>query len=154
MAFTIELLAGYGSNGVPAYEEVLVEPTNVDHHYRMVASPGLVLGVAAGDLIALKDDPKGRFDVVERGGNVCVQVMGRSLDDFEQIASRELIELGARIDGRTEKVLVYTIPVSCGFPVIEEILGKALSHCHGCEWFYGNVYDPADGVTPLNWWTA
>jgi hypothetical protein len=22
----------------------------------------------------------------------------------------------------------------------------------GCQWIYGNVYDPADGVTPLNWW--
>jgi hypothetical protein len=19
-------------------------------------------------------------------------------------------------------------------------------------WYYGNVYDPEDGVTPLNWW--
>jgi hypothetical protein len=22
----------------------------------------------------------------------------------------------------------------------------------GTEWMFGNVYDPRDGVTPLNWW--
>jgi hypothetical protein len=31
-------------------------------------------------------------------------------------------------------------------------LAKAKEVSPNCEWYYGNVYDLKDGVTPLNWW--
>jgi hypothetical protein len=61
---TIELVAGKKSSGDPAFEEVLVDVVGEDV-YRLVASPGLVLGVAAGDEIKVTG---GQFEVVSRGG--------------------------------------------------------------------------------------
>ncbi len=29
-----------------------------------------------------------------------------------------------------------------------------LPHFVGVEWYYGNVYETHDGVTPMNWWKA
>ena len=56
-------------------------------------------------------------------------------------------EIGGWLDGKGESFLVYTIPISVGFPAIQRVL----ENC-SWEWFYGNIYDPTDGVTPLNWW--
>jgi hypothetical protein len=44
-------------------------------------------------------------------------------------------------------------PVTAGFPAIETVMAKAKAIDPDCEWFYGNVYDLKDAVTPLNWWT-
>jgi hypothetical protein len=59
---------------------------------------------------------------------------------------------GGRLDGRSPGKLVYTLPVSAGFASIEAELQSVVEKFSNVEWFYGNVYDPADGVTPLNWW--
>ena len=49
-------------------------------------------------------------------------------------------------------MLVYSIHVSCGFSAIENILNEFVGRDGQSAWMYGNVYDPADGETPLNWW--
>jgi hypothetical protein len=51
-------------------------------------------------------------------------------------------------------MLVYSIHVSCGFNTIEELLNRVLGTDGESLWVYGNVYDPVDGQTPLNWWQA
>jgi hypothetical protein len=150
MSTTINLVAGYGSTGRPAYEEVHVEPCG-PATYRLLQSPGLTGGVAAGDVIVV--DANGLFKVVERAGNVCIQIYSRDgLPEAEQFATPEFAKIGGRLDGRAPKVLVYTVSVDAGFPAIERVLADIKSRFPSLEWYYGNVYDPADGVTPLNWW--
>ena len=53
-------------------------------------------------------------------------------------------------DGR---VLLFTIPVSATFPVIEATLDDFVAGDPGAEWLFGNVYAD-DGRTPLDWWVA
>jgi hypothetical protein len=48
--------------------------------------------------------------------------------------------------------LVYSIHVSCGFSVVEDLLNQVTGKDGRSAWMYGNVYDPTDGQTPLNWW--
>ena len=48
------------------------------------------------------------------------------------------------------RLLIYSVHVSLGFAAIEALLNAAMDE--QSAWFYGNVYDPADGTTPLNWW--
>ncbi len=45
-----------------------------------------------------------------------------------------------------------SLPVSVGFPVIENVMERFLQAQPESEWYFGNVYDRRDGVTPLNWW--
>lgn len=146
----ISLHAGTSSSGSSVREELLVESAG-ERRYRVLRSPGLIQGIAAGDTIELS--PPDRFAVVARGGNLCVLVFGpASLDAIEAPLSRRLSPLGGILDGKTDKQLVYTVPVRHGFPVIENILRECVDAFANAEWYFGNVYDPADGTTPLNWW--
>lgn len=150
MSTTIHLVAGAGSAGQVVREVVLVRQSSPDT-YEVLASPGLVLGVAAGDTIRLT--APGEFDVVARGGNVCVQLFrGSGVAEVEELATRRLSSVGGWLDGRSAKQLVYTVPASAGFGPLEQALGQVVARFPDVEWFYGNVYDPKDGVTPLDWW--
>jgi hypothetical protein len=148
----VRLIAGSSSSGAPAYEEVLVESKG-DSRFLLLRSPGLAVGLAAGDVFELGTD--GTFKVLTRGRNVCIQIFGnRNLDPVERESNARLGPLGARLDGRAAKELVYTVSVDVGFPAIEEALRHISERFPDVEWYYGNVYDPADGVTPLNWWLS
>jgi len=48
--------------------------------------------------------------------------------------------------------LVYSIHYSIGFQEIEDTLNGALEDYPYAVWYYGNVYDPEDGTTPIGWW--
>ena len=71
---------------------------------------------------------------------------------LEEFATEMIRECRGRLDGESENVLVYTVPVSVGFPTLEAAPKKIVARHPTIEWFYGNVYDPVDGTTPLNWW--
>jgi Domain of unknown function (DUF4265) len=148
MVQTLQLLAGSRDDGSPVYEEVRVEPIQ-DGRYRLMQSPGLVMGLAAGDVFVAKSG--GQFDLETRGGNICVQIFCDQADAVEPHATKELASIGGWLDGKAKKELVFTIAASVGFPEIERVL-DTLKLVLGVEWYYGNVYDPIDGVTPLNWW--
>ena len=144
----LNLLIEY-RDGKPIKEPVHVE--NVDGNtYRLLYSPGLVQGLAAGDIFTLKNED-GDFDVIERGGNVSVQVYaGFPIRDISSDLCDEVRRIGGILDGNIEKGLVFTIPISAGFSSIESVFNKfVLSHT-GTEWVYGNIYDENDA--PLNWW--
>jgi hypothetical protein len=93
------------------------------------------------------------FDLVQRSGNLSVRVFSRG--DIQPLAdtlTAELEKLGGELDRETPRMLVYSIHVSCGFSAIENILNEHVGRDGQSAWMYGNVYDPADGETPLNWW--
>ncbi len=56
------------------------------------------------------------------------------------------------MDLQTHRDLVYTIHVYIFFKTIESILDETCEDYTEVVWYYGNVYDPEDGITPLEWW--
>jgi hypothetical protein len=66
----IRVLAGVASSGRPVFEVLPARRRAED--YEMCGSPGLAYGFAAGDRIWLHGD--GSFDVVTRGGNLCLRL--------------------------------------------------------------------------------
>lgn len=147
---TLSLFADTSSTGKPVYEEVVVEPLS-NHLYRLVQSPGLVLGVAADDIIEVTPDR--RHKVVTRGGNLCIQLFSRErIDEIERFSNPLFAAIGGRLDGKVTKELVYTVSVSVGFATVQGIMEKITGEFPFAKWYYGNVYDPRDGITPLDWW--
>ena len=153
MASTINLKVGATSDGSPFYESILVDVLG-ENHYRVLASPGLAEGMAAGDEIELAPDEPLGYRILKRGGNISVQFFWHEGDIKQCLREMEprAEAIGGRIDGETERLLVFTLPASAGFPAIEKIFFDAEKQYPGCHWMYGNVFDPADGKTPLNWW--
>ncbi len=150
MKETTTIYAGARSDGSAVYEEVVVESMG-NGQFRLMQSPGLVLGVASGDVIELDEGKRPR--VVSRSGNLCIQVYTKGGGArLERALLERLLPLSARLDGKSLQQLVFTVPVSVGFAPIESALAAVVKEFPGIEWFYGNVYDPKDGVTPLNWW--
>ncbi len=145
----IELFAGIGSDGQPVAERLQVI-VNEDDSCQLVKSPAFVKGIASGDVIKLEDDSR-EFTIGKRSGNLAIRVYCR--DDSSELVdelSPPLEKLGGELDIETPRMLVYSIHVSCGFQQIENILNAVTSD--EVMWVYGNVYDPQDGQTPLNWW--
>jgi hypothetical protein len=150
MSKTIQVRAGTSSSGETVYEELLVAERGPDT-YELLASPGLVLGAAAGDTIRV-----GRgcsLEVVGRGGNLCVQLFrSQGVAEIEDFSTTAVAPMRGQLDGKSAGQLVYTIPVSTGFAAVEQALKRIVERFPDVEWYYGNVYDPSDGVTPLDWW--
>jgi hypothetical protein len=137
-------------------DEVLAEPIE-ENRYRLLRSPALALGIAAGDMIELTDRRTGRFAVIERGGNVAVQLYTPA--DLTGVVDHAIVPaveaLGGTVDARVDvRLAVFTIPLSVGFVAIEVVFDGFVQRHPGVEWYYGNVYDPDDGVTPLDWWNS
>jgi len=145
---TINLPITSKADGPLITEEVLVDAIG-DGLYKIVATPGLVLGLAADDLIKRTKDARG-FVVVERGNNIAIQLFGKT--ELVDIHLQELSEITPRVDGRDNNLTILTVPLQFGFSRIERVLHEFCNRHRGVEWYYGNVYDPADGITPLNWW--
>ena len=149
MIATKNLLVEIAPSGRPVYEEVLAEVLD-DGSCLLKKSPGLLQGLAAGDLFVVDDD--GRYTVTRRSRNVCIQVFRESrIDMCEDELLRGMESIGGWLDGKTSRLLVFTVPVSSGFAAMEEVIDSVRRRFPNVEWMYGNVYSPADG-TPLNWW--
>jgi len=147
----IELFAGLGANGQPIVEKMHVRELD-NGHMQLVKSPAFIKGLASGDVIRC-DVPNQEFEIVQRSGNLSVRVFSR--DDISLLAdalTAEIEKLGGDLDLETPRMLVYSLHVSCGFSVIEDLLNQFVGKDGRSTWMYGNVYDPVDGQTPLNWW--
>jgi hypothetical protein len=130
-----------------------VEPVHVEMHegrLRVLFSPGLVYGVAAGDELEVTDG--GSFKVLRRGGNVAVRVLcARGVSSFAHELQEKVSKLlGGRLDGRLRNGLVFTIPVTAGFKSIENVFEGLQERESDVLWEFGNVYD-RDG-SELGWW--
>lgn len=152
----VRLLVQLGPSGQPVHEDVPAEQEG--GRWRLLASPGLAMGAAAGDLLDVRGDRS--FDVVERGGNIAVHVSAPPGKDADVNRLKGTIEgLGGWRDGTgwtrdRSSLTVFTIPFKAGFAAIESVLNAYRADLPAGEWYYVNVYDPADDTTPLNWWPA
>lgn len=147
----IDLFAGKRPDGQNVAEQLRVTKTE-NETYRLVNSPAFVKGLAAGDEIKF-DEKDNSFELVSRAGNVCVRVFARQNIELIADALTGAVEkLGGERELLNERLMVFTVHVSCGFSALEDILNKHVGEQSQSAWVYGNVYDPADGTTPLNWW--
>ncbi len=169
----IPLIAGYNDNNEPVVEQVSVVPVadagqkpvtdpaallskaglEQPVEFRLTKSPAFIRGLAADDRIRYPVDNPTTCDLLEHSGNLSVRVFSKhNTEELDQALTPEIELIDGRIDISSPGLLVYTIHVSIGFQQIEAVLNKVLAGFPDTIWFYGNVYDPEDGVTPLNWW--
>lgn len=148
---TINILAGNSDSGNPVFEEVAVTSVG-GSRYRLLRTPGLVLGIARGDEI-IYDKLTGTFTLGERGGNVAIQIYLNDVTEAEvaQLAALLKQHSQATWDGYSRSQAVFSFPAKIGFEVMQKLLSQFVSQHPQVEWYYGNVY-AEDGVTPLNWW--
>jgi len=147
----IKLVAGE-QNGQPVIETIEVtEPRKGE--YLLLKSPCFIRGLARGDLISF-DEQSGIHTVLKRSGHLCIRVFARA--DIEALAGEvtpALEKLGGALDFANERMLVFSIHVSCGFKAIEDVLNQSVGHRQDAMWMYGNVYKMEDGEpVPMNWW--
>lgn len=146
---TILIFAGRKRSGEIVHEEIPVQHTS-GGNYVVLASPGLAQGVAKGDLIQITDG-SGKFSVLERGRNVCVQIFCKNgLAALEK--ARSSLDGWGIIDGAETEIIVVTFPVDLGFAKIESVVNEICSAIGADGWQYGNIYAEDDDESPLNWW--
>jgi len=121
-----------------------------DGTYRLLYSPGLVEGIAAGDVVRVVDPGTGGFELVSRGGNVAIKVLHDQIAAVRSFLDPRFERLGGRCDGAIEKAAVYTVPVTAGFDSIQNVMRAMVTEVAGSSWYFGNIYDADDN--PLNWW--
>ena len=149
---TIKIFAGKSTDGHAVYEELPVKKISQDK-YLLLSSPGIVLGLARGDEIIFEIS-SGKFRLTARGGNICLQlyVTQHMTTEVDKLITLVEKNLNGTLDGKTNKQVVFTIPFASGFTSIESLINCFIEANPGTEWYYGNVYDETDGITPLNWW--
>jgi hypothetical protein len=151
---TVRLLAGAGPSGRPVTEDVPARELG-GGRWRLLGSPGLAWGAAAGDVLAVAGD--GSFTVTGRGGNIAVQVSGPAGAEERLGELTERVKaLGGWLDSRSatrdgrHTFSVYTVPAAAGFPAVEGAFQAYAAAVPEGQWTYANVFTE-DGE-PLNWW--
>jgi len=127
--------------------------------WKLLRSPLYATEVASGDVIRVTNDETGEFEIVIRGGNVCVQFyLGKPYADDAEVTmkvadeiAQDIKPLGGSMDAQTPGLIAFTIPVDVGFPAIEAVFAEAEERYPGAQWQYTNVYDPVTGES-LGWW--
>ena len=61
-------------------------------------------------------------------------------------------QFGGVCDGGGNTHLVFSVPVSFGFPAVEALFNDLMAEYIGSSWLFGNVYDPWNDFKPLGWW--
>jgi hypothetical protein len=150
----LPFFAGVDPGGEPVYENLIVTVVDPnDYQVQLLRSPLLVRNLAAGDKIKLIDPASAKYELLQRSGNLAIRLFRRhQLDKLEEFLTPAMEKLGAVLDVQSERALVYSIHYTIGFGSIEELLNRASNTFADTVWYYGNVYDPEDGVTPLQWW--
>ena len=153
---TIELpfLAGVDPGGEPVFENLIVTIVDPnDYQVQLTKSPLLIRNLAASDKIKLIDPASAKYELLQRSGNLAIRIFRKhQLDTLEEYLTPAMEKLDAVLDVHSERALVYSIHYSIGFSIIEELLNRASATFPDTVWYYGNVYDPEDGATPLEWW--
>jgi uncharacterized protein (TIGR02118 family) len=134
-------------------EEILEVEPRADGSVRLLHSPAFVYGIASGDVVALDAKKRCGYRVLQRSGMLAVVVRFES--DAGREAARSRLEarvaaLGGTCDGGPDRTLVFSIPVTAGFPAVERVFEDVCGRPPGAGWHFGNVYGP--GERPLGWW--
>jgi hypothetical protein len=150
----LPFLAGINESDEPVFESLEVKfMANRPQHVRLMKSPLLTKNLAAGDILRMLNPDTTEYELIKRSGNLCIRFFGKGqLNELEGLLSSKLEKLGGRLDLQTPYALVYTIHVSVGFQTIEKAIDEVCKDYPEVVWYYGNVYDPEDGTTPLEWW--
>ncbi|MBN3809667.1 DUF4265 domain-containing protein [Paraburkholderia sp. Ac-20347] len=149
----IRVYAGHNELG-PVYEELQAVQLD-DGSCELLASPGLALNLAKGDLVCI-DDVSRPAVVLKRGGNFCIQIYADAIPDTEVARLERDVanESGGSLDGINNGNLALTVPSINGLASINKFFDE-FKRRTGIEWYYSNVYknfeDPTD-ETLLNWW--
>lgn len=156
MVDTTELpfFAGVDNNEQPVFESLKVEILDPQEQVvRLLHSPVFVRNLASGDHVRVINPATAEYELRRRSGNLCVRVLRKN--NLLAVANRlvpALEKLGGKLDVQTDHALIFSVHFSIGFKTIEELLNEVCDQCEGTVWYYGNVYDPNDGTTPLLWW--
>lgn len=151
---TIQLVAGTDSQGRPIMEKLPVALRDQDQ-FELLRSPLFVRDLAAGDFFTCEQDNPADYRVTRRSGNLAIRVFRKDgIDEVEEFLTPEVEKLEGSLDLKTDHALVYSLHVNIGFGPIEQLFDGAMAKFHDAVWYYGNIYDRADGVTPLHWWDA
>ncbi|GKT26893.1 DUF4265 domain-containing protein [Acidovorax sp. SUPP3334] len=139
----IKILAGHNKNG-PVHEELPAKQLD-DGAYRLLASPGLVLGLAKNDLISLNQEGEARL--LRHGGNFCIQIYLENPDQAKISKAAEIIDskLSGTIDGTGGGVIAFSVPISNGFQKTNDTFDQ-ISSLLGSEYYYTNVYKNLGGI--------
>ena len=150
----LPFIAGFNPDDQPVFESLEVELLDAgSDEVRLLRSPLLTRNLAAGDKLKVLNPAGAEYELLERSGNLSIRVMRReSIEALEQALTPKMEKLGGAHDFSNPRALVYSIHVSLGFGPIEELLNDACARFEGAVWNYGNVYDPEDGTTPMEWW--
>lgn len=153
-SFELPFLAGLNPEGDPVFESLEVELVeDSEDEVRLVRSPLLTRNLAAGDKLKVVNPSSAEYELLRRSGNLSIRVFRvHQLEVLAENLTAKIEKLGGSLDRQTDRALVYSIHFSIGFQVIEELLSKAIQDYPDTVWYYGNVYDPEDGTTPLKWW--
>ncbi len=167
------LTGSRGTEATPDHDHVAVAVTDtispgVEHvparhlegsAWQLLRSPLYARHVAGGDTIELVSPETGEFRVLARGGNVCIHfyLSETAADDASATGSVaeslavSLGRLGGRVEASTPGLISASVPVTAGFPAIEQLLERVVGENPGAQWEYTNVYDQYSGE-PLRWW--
>ena len=150
----LPFLAGFDDAGQAVFESLEVEVLQASaDQVRLLKSPLLTRNLAAGDKLKVIDAASAKYELLQRSGNLCVRVFRRNeIAALSDYLSPQVEKLGGSLDLQTDYALVYSIHFTIGFTTIEELLNNASKDYLETVWYYGNVYDPEDGTTPLLWW--
>ena len=148
----IQLVAGTDSQGAPVLEKLEVKLTEVGA-FEMLRSPLFVRDLAAGDIFSCAPDNPADYQIMKRSGNLAIRFFRKdNVAPLEEYLTPEVEKLGGSLDCETERALAYSLHVNIGFAEIERLLDGAMARFKDSVWYYGNIYDRQDGVTPLHWW--
>lgn len=151
----LQLPAGIDNEGQRVLEKVEVFVLEQANHYELRKTPLLVRGIAKGDIIYVDQQKADEVIVVKHSGNLAIRVFRKTdLELLESNLTPQVEMHDGTLDIKTDRALSYALHVNLGFSAIEALFDNTMATYPDSVWYYGNVYDPADGVTPLNWWDS
>ena len=151
----IQVVAGTDNRGMPVLEKLEVRLLEDERAFELQRSPLFARDLAAGDIFTCDSDNPADYKILRRSGNLAIRVFRKNhIDELEEFLTPEVEKLDGSLDLKTDRALVYSVHVNIGFAEVERLFDNAMARFTDAVWYYGNIYDREDGVTPLNWWDA
>jgi hypothetical protein len=138
-------------------EVVLAESLPEKECYRVISIPAFIYDLAAKDIVRIIEPATGKFELIDRGGQVTIRAfidgtldrpdVHSLLSSIEQVGGMHEIGKNDTVPGGAS-LLLLSFDAKIGFPKMENILSAIEGP--DVRWEYANVYDT--NGRPLNWW--